>query len=142
VAPESKDLVNGPAFNPIAEGRDNETMDEDIVRRAHVDSGSGSTGPTHSATASLVILKAVRILKVIYHNPKRSILVGLWGSEEQGLNGSRAFVEDHPEIVNNIQAVFNQDNGTGRVVNISGQGFLHAYDFIGRWLTYVPEDIK
>src|SRR5690606_31068559 len=65
-----------------------------------------------------------------------------WGSEEQGLNGSRAFVEDHPEIVQNIQAVFNQDNGTGRVVNIAGQGCLNAYDYLGRWLSEVPEDIR
>ncbi|MCH5714754.1 hypothetical protein [Niabella hibiscisoli] len=39
------------------------------------------------------------------------------------MNGSRGFVEDHPEIVANIQAVFNQDNGTGRVTNLQGQGF-------------------
>jgi len=37
--------------------------------------------------------------------------------------------------------VFNQDNGTGRVVNISGQGFLNAYDYIGRWLQAVPREI-
>ena len=51
-------------------------------------------------------------------------------------------MEDHPEIVDNLQALFNQDNGTGRVVNISGQGFLHSYDYITRWLAKVPEDIK
>ncbi|HSJ66814.1 MAG TPA: M28 family peptidase, partial [Anditalea sp.] len=50
-------------------------------------------------------------------------------------------VEDHPEIVENIQAVFNQDNGTGRVVNITGQGFLHAYEYIPRWLSAVPSEI-
>ncbi|NJX17241.1 M28 family peptidase, partial [Tamlana crocina] len=60
----------------------------------------------------------------------------------QGLNGSRAFVEDHPEIVKNIQAVFNQDNGTGRVVNISGNGFLHAYDYLGDWLAKVPDTVS
>jgi Zn-dependent M28 family amino/carboxypeptidase len=81
-------------------------------------------------------------LKKIYPNPKRTILIGLWGSEEQGLNGSRAFVEDHPKIVEGVQAVFNQDNGTGRVVNITGQGFLHAYDYIGKWLNTVPNDIS
>jgi len=68
--------------------------------------------------------------------------VGHWGSEEEGLNGSRAFVEDHPEIVKNIQAVFNQDNGTGRVVNLAGQGYLNAYDYLGRWLTKVPSEIR
>ena len=64
------------------------------------------------------------------------------GSEEQGLNGSRAFVEDHPEIVQNLQALFNQDNGTGRVTSITGQGFLYAYEYMGRWLSKVPEAIR
>jgi Zn-dependent M28 family amino/carboxypeptidase len=88
------------------------------------------------------MMEAMRILKKIYPNPKRTILVGHWGSEEQGLNGSRAFVEDHPEVVQNLQALFNQDNGTGRVANISGQGFLNSYDYIGRWLTKVPDKFK
>lgn len=69
-------------------------------------------------------------------------MLGLWGSEEQGLNGSRAFVEDHPEVVQGLQALFNQDNGTGRVVRLSGQGFLHAYDYLGRWLAAVPDGIR
>ena len=42
----------------------------------------------------------------------------------------------------NIQALFNQDNGTGRVVNISGAGFLYSYDYLGRWLAKVPETFK
>lgn len=88
------------------------------------------------------MMEAMRILKKVYPNPKRTILVGHWGSEEQGLNGSRAFVEDHQEIVQNLQVLFNQDNGTGRVVNISGQGYLHAYEFISRWLSKVPEKYK
>jgi Zn-dependent M28 family amino/carboxypeptidase len=87
------------------------------------------------------MMETMRILKKMYPNPKRTILVGHWGSEEQGLNGSRAFVEDHPEIIANIQAVFNQDNGTGRVVNLSGQGYLHAYEYLGKWLAKVPTSV-
>ena len=41
-----------------------------------------------------------------------------------------------------VQAVFNQDNGTGRVVDISGQGFVNSYDYIGKWLNAVPKNIK
>jgi len=74
-------------------------------------------------------MEAIRILKKMYPNPKRTILVGLWGSEEQGLNGSRAFVEDNPKIVENVQAVFNQDNGTGRVVKINGLDFYIRTSF-------------
>ena len=51
-------------------------------------------------------------------------------------------MEDHPEIVSKIQVLFNQDNGTGRVVNLSGQGFLNAYDYLGRWLNNVPSEIR
>jgi hypothetical protein len=41
-----------------------------------------------------------------------------------------------------VQAVFNQDNGTGRVVDISGQGFKDSYAYIGRWLDAVPKKLK
>lgn len=141
IVAQSKELGEVPTFNTIAEIKGTEKPEEYVILSAHFDSWDGGTGATDNGTGTLVMMEAMRILKKIMPNPKRTILVGHWGSEEQGLNGSRAFVEDHPEIVSEVQAVFNQDNGTGRVVNISGQGFLHAYDYVGRWLHEVPQDI-
>lgn len=142
IVAESKELGTVPTFNTIATIKGTEKPEEYVVLSAHFDSWDGGTGATDNGTGTLVMMEAMRILKKIYPNPKRTILVGHWGSEEQGLNGSRAFVEDHPEIVKNIQAVFNQDNGTGRVVNISGAGFLHSYDYLSQWLSAVPKDIS
>lgn len=142
VQTESKEKGIVPTFNTIAEIKGTEKPNEYVILSAHFDSWDGGTGATDNGTGTLTMMEAMRILKKIYPNPKRTILVGHWGSEEQGLNGSRAFVADHPEIVPNIQAVFNQDNGTGRVVNLSGQGFLNAYNYLGRWLTQVPEAIR
>jgi hypothetical protein len=139
---ESKELGIVPTFNTIAEIKGTEKPEEYVILSAHFDSWDGATGATDNGTGTLVMMEAMRILKKMYPNPKRTILVGHWGSEEQGLNGSRAFVEDHPEIVKNVQALFNQDNGTGRVVNVSGQGYLHAYDYLGRWLESVPKYIS
>jgi len=141
IVAKSKELGKVSNFNTIAEIKGTEKPEEYIVLSAHFDSWDGGTGATDNGTGTLVMMEALRILKKMYPNPKRTILVGHWGSEEQGLNGSRAFVEDHPEIVKNIQASFNQDNGTGRVVNISGQGFVHSYDYLGRWLAAVPKEI-
>lgn len=141
VVAQSKELGAVPTFNTIAEIKGSEKPDEYVILSAHFDSWDGGTGATDNGTGTLVMMEAMRILKKMYPNPKRTILVGHWGSEEQGLNGSRAFVEDHPEIVKNVQAVFNQDNGTGRVVNLSGAGFLHSYEFLSRWLNAVPRDI-
>lgn len=142
VRADSKDLGMVPAFNTFGEIRGTEKADEYVMLSAHLDSWDGATGATDNGTGTITMLEAMRILKKIYPNPKRTILAGHWSSEEQGLNGSRSFVEDHPEIVKNIQALFNQDNGTGRIVNITGQGFLHAYDYLGRWLSAVPEEIR
>lgn len=142
IVAESKDLGIAETYNTIAEIKGSEKPDQYVIMSAHFDSWDGGTGATDNGTGTLVMMEAMRILKKVYPNPKRTILVGHWGSEEQGLNGSRAFVEDHPEIVKNIQAVFNQDNGTGRVVNLSGAGFLHAYDYLSRWLEPVPKDIS
>ncbi len=137
----SKELGTVPTFNTIAEIKGSEKPDEYVVLSAHFDSWDGGTGATDNGTGTLVMMEAMRVLKKMYPNPKRTILVGHWGSEEQGLNGSRAFVEDHPEIVAKVQAVFNQDNGTGRVVRLSGGGFLNSYDYLSRWLHAVPRSI-
>lgn len=142
VMSNSKETGVVPTFNTIAEIKGSSKPDEYVMLSAHFDSWDGATGATDNGTGTLVMMEAMRILKKVYPNPKRTILVGHWGSEEQGLNGSRAFVEDHPEIVNNLQALFNQDNGTGRVTRITGQGFLHAYEYITRWLQKVPAEYK
>lgn len=141
IVTESKDLGTAPTFNTIAQIKGTEKPEEYVILSAHFDSWDGATGATDNGTGTIVMMEAMRILKKLYPNPKRTILVGHWGSEEQGLNGSRAFVEDHPEIVANIQAVFNQDNGTGRVVDLSGAGFLHSYEYLTRWLGAVPDSI-
>ncbi|HEY6899421.1 MAG TPA: M20/M25/M40 family metallo-hydrolase, partial [Puia sp.] len=139
---ESKERGIVPTFNTIAEIKGSGKPDEYVILSAHFDSWDGGTGATDNGTGTLTMMEAMRILKLVYPHPKRTILVGHWGSEEEGLNGSRAFVEDHPEIVGKVQAVFNQDNGTGRVVNLSGQGFLYSYDFLTRWLSKVPSNIR
>ncbi|NOT76221.1 MAG: M20/M25/M40 family metallo-hydrolase [Cyclobacteriaceae bacterium] len=139
---DSKELGMVPTFNTIAEIKGSEKPDEYVMLSAHFDSWDGGTGATDNGTGTLTMMEALRILKKAYPNPKRTILVGHWGSEEQGLNGSRAFVEDHADMLPKIQVLFNQDNGTGRVTSISGQGFLNSYEFINRWLTKVPETTR
>ena len=140
---DSKNLGTVPTYNTLAEIKGvGEKANEYVMLSAHFDSWDGGSGATDNGTGTLTMMEAMRLLKKFYPNPKRTILVGHWGSEEQGLNGSKAFVEDHPEIVENLQVLFNQDNGTGRVNNISGQGYLHAYDYITRWLSKVPESIR
>ncbi len=142
VRADSKETGMVPTYNTIAEIKGTEKPDEYVMLSAHFDSWDGATGATDNGTGTLVMMEAMRMLKLIYPNPKRTILVGHWGSEEQGLNGSRAYVEDHPDVIKNMQALFNQDNGTGRVVTIGGAGFLHSYDFVGRWLSKVPAGYK
>lgn len=142
VRADAKELGVMPTFNTIAEIRGTEKPEEYVMLSAHFDSWDGGTGATDNGTGTITMMEALRILKKLYPNPKRTILVGHWGSEEQGLNGSRAFVEDHPEIVNKLQALFNQDNGTGRVVNLAGQGYLYAHDYLQRWLAPAPDSVK
>lgn len=139
---DSKDRGMVPTYNTIAEIKGSQKPDEYVMLSAHFDSWDGASGATDNGTGTLTMMEAMRILHKVYPSPKRTILVGHWGSEEQGLNGSRAFVEDHPEIVQNLQALFNQDNGTGRVVNLAGQGFAHAGDYLGRWLAIAPDSVR
>ncbi|MGO1243707.1 MAG: M20/M25/M40 family metallo-hydrolase [Sphingobacterium sp.] len=137
----SKELGDVPSFNTIAQIKGSEFPNEYVILSAHLDSWEGGSGATDNGTGTLAMMEVARVLKTVFPNPKRTILIGLWGSEEQGLNGSRSFVLDNPAIVEKTQAVFNLDNGTGRVAEINGSGFVHAYDFMGRWLQSVPNNI-
>jgi hypothetical protein len=139
---EARDLGTAPTYNIIGEIRGTEKPDEYIILSAHFDTWDGGSGATDNNTGTIIMMEAARILKAVYPNPKRTIIVGLWNGEEQGLNGSRAFVADHPDIVANTQALFNQDNGTGRVANISMQGLSGVAAFMGKWMTALPTQIS
>jgi Zn-dependent M28 family amino/carboxypeptidase len=101
---------------------------------AHFDSWDGGSGATDNGTGTITMLEAMRILQLAYPHPRRTILVGHWSSEEQGLNGSSAFVQDHQPIVDSLQALFNQDNGTGRIESMSASGFTLAAGNLARYL--------
>ncbi|HYH16880.1 MAG TPA: M20/M25/M40 family metallo-hydrolase, partial [Flavisolibacter sp.] len=136
----SKHLGPMPAQNTIAEIRSSVNPNQYIMLSAHFDSWDGGTGATDNGTGTVLMMEVMRILKKHYPNPKRNIIVGHWGSEEQGLNGSKAFAADHKDMLSKISVLFNQDNGTGRISRLSGLGFLDAYDYFGRWFAYLPEE--
>jgi carboxypeptidase Q len=130
-----------PVFNTIAEIRGSKHPNQYVVLSAHFDSWDGASGATDNGTGTVTMMEAMRLLKKHYPQPERTILVGHWSGEEQGLNGSRAFVADHPEVVRGIQALFNQDNGTGRIENVSMQGFTDAAGYFSRWFSRIPEEL-
>jgi hypothetical protein len=138
---DSELLGERPVFNVIAEIKGTEKPDEYVMLSAHFDSWSAASGATDNGTGTITMLEAMRILKATYPNPKRTIIVGHWNGEEQGLNGSRAFAEDHPEVVRGLQALFNQDNGTGRISSMSAGPFPGAGVRLAGYLAQIPNEI-
>ena len=84
-------------YNVIAElpGSDPRLKDEIVMIGAHLDSWHAATGATDNADGAVTVLEAMRILQAIGAKPRRTIRVALWGGEEQGLYGSRAWVAQH-----------------------------------------------
>jgi hypothetical protein len=142
VRADAEFLGDVPVFNSIATIKGSSKPDEYVMLSAHFDSWDAGSGTTDNGTGTITMLEALRILKKVYPNPKRTIVVGHWSGEEQGLNGSRAFAADHPEIVKGLQALFNQDNGTGRIVNFSGSGFTTASGNLAKWMSNIPAEIS
>jgi hypothetical protein len=135
-------LGDVPAINTIAEIRGTESPEEYVVLSAHFDSWDGGSGATDNGTGTIVMMEAMRILRAVYPSPRRTIIAGHWNSEEQGLNGSSAYATDHPEVVAGLQALFNQDNGTGRIASISPLGLVGASEFVGRWVGLLPDELS
>jgi Zn-dependent M28 family amino/carboxypeptidase len=135
-------LGEQPVFNTIATIKGTEKPDEYVVLSAHFDSWDGSSGATDNGTGTIMVMEAMRILKRVLPNPKRTIIAGHWSGEEEGENGSRAFTEDHPEVIKGLQALFNQDNGTGRIVRISGAGLPDAARHMSAWVQALPDELR
>jgi len=108
---------------------------------AHLDSWDGGSGATDNGTGTITMLEAMRILRAAYPTPKRTIIAGHWSGEEQGDIGSAAYAADHPEVLAGLQALFNQDNGTGNIDHVITAGFLDAPSHFARWMSAMPEDV-
>jgi carboxypeptidase Q len=141
VSVEAQALGEVPVHNTIGEIRGTEKPDEYVMLSAHLDSWQGAPGATDNGSGTAVMLEAMRILKAAYPRPKRTILVGHWSGEEQGLNGSRAWALDNAAKLPKIQALFNNDNGTGRIQGIGMQGFTGAGESFARWLAAMPSEL-
>jgi len=136
-----KSASERPIGNVIAEIKGSTLPNEYVVLSAHFDSFTGGSGATDNGTGSIVMLEAMRILKAVYPQPKRTIVAGHWNSEEQGLNGSKAYAEMHPEVIAGMQALFNQDNGTGRVTGMSPGPFSKAGEILARYMSEMPSEV-
>lgn len=111
--------------NVMAEipGTDPGLKDEVVLIGAHLDSWHGGTGAADNASGCIVMMEAMRILKETGVQPRRTIRIALWGGEEQGLHGSRGYVEKYlrdPSTLelkpgfDHFDVYFNMDNGSGR----------------------------
>ena len=133
-------------YDTIAEIPGTDKKDEIVMLGAHLDSWHAGTGATDNGAGSIVMMEAVRILKALDIKPRRTIRIGLWSGEEQGLLGSQWYVQQHfgsrppmddpnmkgmPTILRReagpvtvkpeqakVSAYFNVDNGTGKIRGI------------------------
>ena len=164
LAVEVQDDVD--TFNTIAEIPGTDLKDEIVMLGGHMDSWHSGTGATDNAAGVSVGMEAVRILKALDLKPRRTIRIGLWSGEEQGLFGSAGYVKEHfgqrgdgtrqaggeggggnaplPKVATKpdyekFSGYFNLDNGTGKVRGIYLQGNEAARAVFRPWLTPFQE---
>jgi carboxypeptidase Q len=130
-------------YDTIAEIPGTDKKDELVMLGAHLDSWHAGTGATDNGAGTIVMMEAVRILKALDLKPRRTIRIGLWSGEEEGLLGSQGYVQNHfgarppmddpgmkgmPTLLRReagdvtvkpeqakISAYFNVDNGSGKI---------------------------
>jgi hypothetical protein len=107
-------------YNVIADLKGTEHPDEYVVVGGHLDSWDGATGTTDNGTGSATTIEAARILTAIGAKPKRTIRFMLWSGEEQGLLGSKAWVQEHKEEMTKYSACLVHDGGTNYLSGIAG----------------------
>jgi Zn-dependent M28 family amino/carboxypeptidase len=139
-------------YNVIAEIPGTDLRDELVMIGAHLDSWHGGTGTTDNGTGVASCMEATRILKLLDLKPRRTIRIALWGGEEQGVLGSRAYVKRHfgeradssddstgagirlkPEG-EKFSVYFNNDNGTGKIRGVYMEGNEAVRPIFREWL--------
>lgn len=130
--------------NVIAEipGTDPKLKDEVVLIGAHFDSWHGGTGAADNASGCVVMMEAMRIIKSLGIQPKRTIRIALWGGEEQGLYGSRGYVNNNLydskkgkklSGYEDFALYLNMDNGSGRFRGIYLEENDQAVPFFEAW---------
>lgn len=130
------------SYNVLAEipGTDPDIGDQVVMVGAHLDSWHASPGATDNADGSAAVLEAARILAALDVRPRRTIRFALWGGEEQGLLGSRAWVDRHLAGASNREArerfsvYFNQDIGGGATYGLYLQDNEGAAPILDAWV--------
>jgi hypothetical protein len=108
-------------YTVVAEIPGTDKANELVMVGAHLDSWYGGTGATDDAAGSAVMMEALRILKTLNLPMRRTVRIGLWSGEEQGLLGSAAYVRAHRAEMDRVSAYLNVDNGTGRLRGVWAQ---------------------
>lgn len=113
-------IGDGPmdVYNTVGEIRGSEKPDEVVILGAHLDSWDLGTGSTDNGTGSAAVLEAARALAKLDLKPKRTIRFVLFSGEEEGLVGSKRYVESHKDDLEKISGVLVHDTGTGKVLTI------------------------
>jgi len=132
------------SFTVVGEIPGTDKADELVMVGAHFDSWHAGTGATDNAVGSAVMLEVMRVLKATGLKMRRTVRIGLWTGEEQGLLGSRAYVAQHfanrstmeikPEHAK-VSAYYNLDNGTGAIRGIYLQGNTAIAPIFQEWMT-------
>lgn len=130
-------------FNIVAEIPGTDKADEVVMLGAHFDSWHAGTGAVDNASGSAVMMEAMRILKQSGVRLRRTVRLGLWTGEEQGLLGSRAYVRNHfgnPDTMElkpahaRLAGYFNMDNGTGAYRGVYLQGNEAVAPIFRAWM--------
>ena len=119
-------------YNTVAEIPGSEKRDEVVIIGGHLDSWDLGTGATDNGTGAMAVLEAARALQQLGVKPKRTIRFVLFTGEEQGLVGSRAYVEAHKAELGKISGVLVHDSGTGRVLTIGMMANYAAREVMDR----------
>jgi hypothetical protein len=151
-------------FDTVAEipGSDPKLKDEVVMLGGHLDSWAAATGANDNGAGTVVAMEVMRILNQLHVKPRRTIRVGLWTGEEQGLFGSVGYVKQHygfvplsttpdqlklPEWMRKpggplqlkpdqqkISGYFNVDNGSGKILGVYLQENVAEAPIFRQWI--------
>lgn len=127
-------IADRPIRNVLAEIEGTDLKQEVVMVGAHLDCYSQSPGAGDDGAGCIVMLEAMRILKALGIEPRRTVRIALWGGEEVGLHGSSGYVEQHADELKDIALYLNSDYGPGKFRGLFTQGNTAVHPIFTEWL--------
>jgi carboxypeptidase Q len=127
---EGKSEGEVESANVVGEIRGRERPDEIVVLGGHIDSWDVGAGASDDGVGCVITWEALRLMKKLGLQPRRTVRLVLWTNEENGTRGAMAYAERYASAAGNHVFALEADSGVFEPARFGFSGSLAARNVV------------